>query len=44
LFLHRALQIGEHAPWDYTASDQMVDQCLRGAKGYNDWAYNDVLK
>ena len=44
LFLHRALQIGERAAWDYPAPDQPADQCLRGSKKYNDWAYGDVLK
>ena len=44
LFLHKTLQIGEQTSWDYNAPDQQVDQCLRGKKGYNDWAYGDVLK
>lgn len=44
LFLHKTLQIGQHAPWDFKAPDQQVDQCLRGNNRYNDWAYGDVLK
>lgn len=43
LFLRQVLRQGEVADWDYVAPDQVVDQCLRGTKIYNDWAYNGVL-
>lgn len=44
LFLRQALSQGEAAGWDYVAPDQLVDQCLRGKKVYNDWAYDNVLR
>ncbi len=43
LFLRQALRQGEVADWDYVAHDQAVEQCLRGERVYNDWAYDNVL-
>ena len=43
LFLRQVLKQGNITDWNYVAPDQVVEQCLRGEKVYNDWAYNDVL-
>ena len=43
LFLRKALALGEVANWNYAAPDWMVQNCLRGDKIYNQWAYGKVL-
>lgn len=43
LFVASALKQGQKTTWDYEASDQSEDECLRPPVTYNQWAYDEVL-
>ena len=43
LFLRKALHIGKFADWDFVATDQVAQQCLRSDQVYNEWAYSQML-
>jgi len=44
LFLRGALREGVTSSWDFKATDQADNNCLREGQVYNNWAYDDVLK
>lgn len=43
LFLRKALHIGKFADWDFVATDQAAQKCLRASQVYNEWAYSQML-
>ena len=43
LFLRKALHIGKFSDWDFVATDQAAQQCLRSSQVYNEWAYSQML-
>ena len=43
LFLRKVLHIRKFADWDFVATDQAAQQCLRSSQVYNEWAYSQML-
>ena len=43
LFLRQALAQGQTADWDFVATDELEQHCLRADKVYSQWAYQGIL-
>ncbi len=43
LFLRKVLHIGKFTDWDFVATDQAAQRCLRSSQVYNEWAYSQML-
>ena len=43
LFLREVLYLGKTPGWDFVATDQAAEHCLRSDQVYNEWAYSKML-